>query len=137
MDFHRTMNGTIDYISARYGEDFLKAIFRKTALHVYRSIHRDLASGRTDQLIEHWRYYLERENAKFCISRNSSGEIILEVKKCPAVDYLEKNSIRISPYFCAQTTAFNDAVSEGTPFRIESNVTCRGECVQTVRRRDA
>ncbi len=45
MDFHRTTNGTIAYLRKTYGEEFLDAVFRRTARDVYRSIRQDLLRG--------------------------------------------------------------------------------------------
>ena len=61
LDFHRTTNGTIAYLRKTHGESFLDDVFRRMAHDVYRSIHEDLQRGDPEQLVEHWRYFFDRE----------------------------------------------------------------------------
>ena len=135
LDFHRTMNGTIAYIRTRYGRDFLDEIFRRTARGVYRSIREDLLRGDPGQLVEHWEYFFRREGGDFTIGRVGE-EIRLTVRRCPAVAYLESRGIRIAPEFCRQTIVVNDALAEGSPFEVITEVQGGGRCVQTIRRRE-
>lgn len=134
LDFHRTLNGTICYLSAKYGEAFLKKTFRVMAHDVYRSIHRDLARGEPGQLVDHWRYFFGREGGEFSIEEKE-GEILLEVEKCPGANYLKSIDVKISPLFCLQTIELNNALSEGTPFQIETRKRGEGACSQVIRRR--
>jgi hypothetical protein len=134
MDFHRTMNATIDYLVREHGDEFLKETFRRTAHDVYRSIWLDLQAGSPEQLIEHWRYYFDRENAP-CSIKETADEIKMTVARCPAVDYLQKNNIEISPYFCLQTVELNKALSEKTPFKIDTEIKYPGCCEQIIRKR--
>ena len=134
LDFHRTMNGTIAYLRRKHGLKFLDQVLRRTAHAVYRAIHRDLKRGDTEQLVEHWAYFLGREKGAFRIARRG-GEIRLTVRRCPAVAYLQKRGIAIDPAFCRQTVVVNAALAEGTPFEITTEVLGCGRCIQTIRRR--
>jgi len=134
MDFHRSTNGTIAYLREHYGEDFLDDIFRRTAQQVYRAIHEDLKAGNPEHLVEHWKYFFDREKGEYEIEREG-GEIRMTVSRCPAVAYLQGRGIEIDPAFCRQTVAVNDALAEGSPFEVATEVLGGARCVQTIRRR--
>ncbi len=131
MDFHRTTNGTIAYLRKKHGEALLDEVFRRTAREVYRSIHDDLKRGDSEQLVEHWTYFFDREKGEYTLERKGD-EICFIVKKCPAVAYLKKRGIEVDPAFCRQTVIMNETWSEGTPFKITTDVLGDGRCVQTI-----
>lgn len=133
-DFHRTLNGTIGYLREEYGREFLDDTFRRTAREVYRAIREDLAAGNPEHLVEHWRYFFEREGGEFTVER-TDGEIRLRVTRCPAIAYLTARGIPIDPDFCRQTIVVNEALADGTPFTVTTEVLGGGRCTQTIRRR--
>jgi predicted ArsR family transcriptional regulator len=133
LDFYRTLNGTIAWLREQYGDELLDETFRRTARDVYRSIHDDLRRGDDAQLVEHWTYYLEREGGRFTVTRED-GEVSLAVEECPAIAYLKGRGIAIDPAFCRQTVVLNEALAEGTPFDITTEVLGEGRCRQTIRR---
>lgn len=134
MDFHRTTNATIAYLRERYGQDFLDDVLRRTARDVYASIRADLLRGETAQLVEHWRYFFDREKADYEIEE-TGGAIRLTVHKCPAIAYLERRGIPVDPAFCRQTIVINQALAEGSRFDIDTEILGAGRCVQTIKAR--
>ena len=133
-DFHRVTNGTIAYLRTHYGEEFLDETFKRMAHDVYRSIWEDIKRGDCTQLVDHWRYYFDREGGEYAIDQR--GDVIrMMVGRCPAIAYLEERGIEIDPAFCRQTIVINAALSEGSPFIIETEVLGHGRCIQTIRRR--
>jgi hypothetical protein len=133
-DFHRTTNGTIAYLRKTHGLRMLDAILRHVAQDVYRSIHEDLKRGDPEQLVKHWRHFFRREKGRITIRRKGT-EIRMTVQECPAIAYLRLRGIAIDPAFCRQTVTVNNALAEGTPFTITTEVLGEGRCVQTIRRR--
>jgi len=134
LDFHRSMNGTIAYLRERYGIEMLDELLRRTAREVYRSIRDDLMAGNPEHLLEHWTYFLTREGGEFTVDR-SDNEIRVTVDRCPAADYLLKREIPLDPAFRRQTTVLNEALGEGTPFEVTTEVIDDLRYVQTIRRR--
>ena len=134
MDFHRTTNATIAYLRKTYGQHFLDDVLRRTAHDVYRSLRESLKEGDPEPLVEHWTYYFDRERGRYRVERTQDA-IRLTVNRCPAVAHLEKLGLPIDPAFCRQTIVLNEALAEGTPFVIETDVCGDGRCVQTIRRR--
>ena len=60
-DFHLSMNTSIKYVLRNYGMETLRELFRRTAQLVYREIYADLRGGNFSSLLEHWRYFYDRE----------------------------------------------------------------------------
>jgi len=134
LDFHRTMNGTVAYLRRTYGVEFLDEVLRRTARDVYRAIREDLLRGDPEPLVEHWTYFLDREGGDYAIERGGDT-VRLAVRRCPAVAYLESRGIAIDPAFCRQTAVVNEALAEGSPFEVATEVLGGGRCVQTIGRR--
>lgn len=132
MDFHRSLNGTITYLRNTYGQDFVDEVFRRTARDVYRAIHEDLKRGNPEHLVEHWTYFFDREGGEYDLQREGD-DIRLVVRRCPAIAYLKTKGHPVDPAFCRGTVVMNEALAEGTPFRITTEVQGDGRCVQTIR----
>lgn len=133
-DFHGGMNAAVDYVGARYGREGLRIVFKATAQQVYRSIYEGLKRGDWDELVEHWRYFMDREGADYALSVTDEAAV-MTVRRCPAVEHLRKLGLKPSEFFCDQTVLLNEAWCEGTPFEAVTEVTGEGNCVQTIRKR--
>ena len=133
-DFHGSMNAAVEYVGSRYGREGLRAVFKATAQHVYRSIHEGLKAGDWSELVEHWRYFMEREGADYSVAVTEDAAV-LTVRRCPAVAHLHKLGLTPSQFFCDQTVMLNEAWCEGTPFEAVTEITGDGSCVQTVKRK--
>lgn len=134
LDFHGATNTTIEFIIARYGAKAMDEIFRKVGKDVYRSIHEDLVAGDSAQLVAHWRHFFERENCDYDIAVGAD-EIVLTVKRCTAWHHVAKLVGAPSPRFCDQTVRTNEALAEGSPFSLTTEMTGPGSCRQVLRRR--
>ena len=134
LDFHGATNTTIEFIIARYGVDAMDEIFRKVGKDVYRSIHEDLVNGDSAQLVAHWRHFFERENCDYDIAVGAD-EIVLTVRRCTAWHHVAKLVGAPAPQFCDQTVQTNEALAEGSPFSLTTEITGPGSCRQVLRRR--
>jgi len=94
----------------------------------------DLMAGNPEHLLEHWTYYLEREGGEFTVERTPT-EISVTVHRCPAAAYLAERGIPLDPAFRHQTTVLNEALAEGTPFEVTTEVIDDFRYVQTIRKR--
>lgn len=134
LDFHGAVNTTIDFIVNRYGVDVLHEIFAKVGKDVYRDLRQHLLDNDPNEMVRHWRHFFEREDADFDIAV-SDDEIVLTVRRCTAYHHVAKIAPSVSPHFCDQTTKTNEAIAEGTPFAISTEITGPGACRQVIRRR--
>ena len=135
-DFHLATDSTIEFVLENYGPDFLRELFSRTAQRVYRDIYTQLKDGDAGALVEHLRYFMDREGGRYRITQEND-EVVFEVESCPAVRHLTERGIRPKTDFCLQTALQNAAWSESTPFEITTLVTGTGTCRQVVRRRHA
>ena len=133
-DFHLSTNGTISYVLEKYGEDFLRELFRRTAQFVYKDIYQHLKQGDTGALLEHWNYYFYREGGDFSLTEDADG-ITFHEKKCPAASYIIQREGKVPETFFLQVTLLNEGWSENTPFSIETQILGDTEYIMTVRRK--
>ncbi len=134
LDFHGAVNTTIDFIVERYGAEVLHEIFSKVGKDVYVDLRRHMLEGNPDEMVRHWRYFFARENADFDIAVGED-EIVLTVRHCTAYHHVAKIAGAVSAHFCDQTTKVNEAIAEGSAYRIDTEITGPGACRQIIRRR--
>ena len=133
-DFHGATNTTIDYIVDNFGIDALTKIFGRVGKDVYKSIHNGLLNDDPNELIEHLKYYFDRENGEYSMEETKDS-YVFDVHKCPAVAHIEKLGLELSPNFCKQTIDVNNALCDGTPWKCETEILGEGVCRQTFSRR--
>ena len=134
LDFHGAVNTTIDFIVDRYGIEVLHEIFARVGKDVYADLRQHMLDGDPNELVRHWRHFFERENADYDIAVGSD-EIVLTVRRCTAYHHVAKIAPAVSAHFCDQTIKVNEAIAEGTPYRVDTEITGPGACRQVIRRR--
>lgn len=134
LDFHGAVNTTIDFIVERYGVEVLHQIFEKMGKDVYVDIRQHMLDGDANELVKHWRYFFDRESADYDIAVGEE-EIVLTVRRCTAYHHVAKIAPSVSAHFCDQTIKVNEAIAEGSPYRIDTEITGPGACRQVIRRR--
>ena len=134
MDFHGATNTTIDFIIKNYGIEAMDQIFARVGKDVYADIRRHLMEGNTGELVKHWRHFFDREQAEYDLEI-SDDEIVLTVRHCTAYHHVQKIAPAVSGHFCDQTIKVNNAMADGSPFRIDTEITGPGSCRQIIRKR--
>ena len=134
MDFHGATNTTIEFIIKKYGVEAMNDIFKKVGNEVYADIKKHLNEGNIKMLAKHWQHFFDREGADYSISIGED-EIILTVKRCTAYEHVKKLVGKVSSNFCDQTIKTNEAIAEGTPYEIKTEILGEASCKQTIRRR--
>ena len=134
LDFHGATNTTIKFVIERYGIEALHEIFRRVGKDVYQDLRRHLMAGDSNEVVKHWRHFFTREDADYEITVGND-EIVLTVRRCTAWFHVQKIHGAVSPQFCDQTIVVNNALADGTPFRIDTIVDGPGACRQVIRRR--
>lgn len=133
-DFHLATNTTIRYVLKKYGQEFLRELFTRTAQRVYKDIYENLQAGNYTPLVEHWRYYYEREQGRFEIEKKDA-EVVFHVLECPAVRHLQERNVQVTEEFYLQIVFMNEAWSENTPFEITVELLGVGEYRHIIRSR--
>ena len=134
MDFHGATNTTIDFIIKNFGIEAMDDIFARVGRDVYSDIRGHLMAGNATELVKHWRHFFDREGADYAIDVRED-EVVLTVNHCPAYHHVKKIAPKVSDHFCDQTTKTNEAMAEGGPFAIATEITGPGSCRQIIRKR--
>ena len=116
-DFHLATNRTIDYIMARYDEEFLSQLCRRTAQDVYRDIHSHLIAGDSEALLEHLAYYTGREEGKYTIERTEDS-VVFHMASCPMHRQIIDRGQQVSPYMGRFLELLYGHWADRTPFTI-------------------
>ena len=133
-DFHASILDGYNYVKDNYGEAAVRGVMRDFAQKVHRQMHEKLKAGDFSELVEYWKWYMNREGGEYSIKETDAGEIVLEVRRCPGCAHLERRGIAGGGGLCAATKLFNECLCEGTPFVIETE-TSGGGCSQVLKRK--
>ena len=134
-DFHASILDGITYMLDNYGEESIRRILFTTGTKVYRQMHEKLVAGDTSELIEWWRYYMDREGGTYDIEEHKDGTAVFTVKDCPAQRHLEKRKIAGGARTCWATRILNDAICSDSPYEIVTDRTGDFSCRQVLRKR--
>lgn len=136
-DFHASTLDGYNYIKDTFGMEGVREVLGNFARGVQRSMHEKLKRGDASELLEHWRYYMDREGGEECyaLSETADGDAVLEVRACPARAYLKNRDVAGGEGLCELTRIFNEELTAGTPFRLETVVTEDGTCRQILSRK--
>ena len=134
-DFHGLTCATLHYLIDCYGREAVVEVLKNTAQKVYKTMHEGLKNNDPEELAAYWKYYFERENGVFSIEK-VEDEIRLIVEDCPALRHLVKLEQEPDPLMCECTDIFNDALTEGSPYVIETRKTGIFSCTQILKRKE-
>lgn len=132
-DFHGLTCATLHYVIDNYGREAMEEILKNTAQGVYRTIHEALKRGDCTELAEYWEYYLAREGGDFTLEKLADG-LRLVVRDCPALRHLVKLEQEPDHILCDATRIFDEALTEGSPYRAEVKSTGLFSCEQIIRK---
>ena len=132
-DFHGLTCATLHYVIDNYGREAMEEILKNTAQGVYRTIREALQRGDCTELAEYWTYYLEREGGDFTLEKLADG-LRLVVRDCPALRHLVKLEQQPDHILCDATRIFDEALTEGSPYRAEVKSTGLFSCEQIIRK---
>ena len=124
----------MNYLIDNFGEEAARKVLRRTATEVYRTMHEGLQRGDRTELLEWWRYYLDREDGKYRLEETPDGAV-LTVESCPAQAHLRKRGISGGKRTCWATRVLNDALCENSPYEIVLEETGEASCCQILRKK--
>jgi len=134
-DFHASILDGVNYLIDNYGEGAAREVLRTTAHQVYRTMHEKLMRGDSSELLEWWRYYLDREQGAYSLDEKADGSAVLTVSGCPALAHLKKRGIAGGRRTCWATRVLNEALCEGSPFELVLEESGEGACRQILRKK--
>ena len=119
-DFHNFMSLGIDYVQELYGDQGVREYLRDFGLSFYAPLKEEIKEKGLQAVKDHYEkiYTIEEalEDVEFSFSQD---QLIIKVKKCPAVTHMKSHGVKVSPLYYETIKAVNEAICEGTPFAFE------------------
>ena len=117
-DFHKALNGGIEFLHKNYGEQAVRDYLRQFALAFYSPLKKALGECGLVALKEHFENIYKIEGGKIEITL-CDDELILKVQACPAVMHMRKNGFPMAELFYETTKTVNKVLCEGSEFVFE------------------
>jgi hypothetical protein len=116
-DFHLSTNATCDYVMERYGRAFLAELAQRTAQRVYLDIYLNMKKGSYQALVEHLRYYLDREGGEYSLSKDGAG-VMIRVTSCPMHTHIQDRGRVVSEYLVSFLKEFYTSFGMESPYEV-------------------
>jgi len=118
--FHNLMNLGLEYLREHYGEEAVREYLRQFACAFYAPLKQRLIQCGLGELAEHFRKIYEAEEAAKDIALEyTPDELVVQIRRCPAIMQLRRTGEVPSPMFFETTLTVNRALCEGTPYAFE------------------
>ena len=127
-DFYFAINATFRFLSQRFGREGLIEYWRDLGKQYFAPVTERWRVGGLPSVAEYWRaFYAAEPGADVCVSE-TPGEVLVDVRVCPAIKHLRENGRQILPSFCQHCYYLSDSIGEtaGVSVRVEGgNGACR------------
>ena len=118
--FHVGLSFGLDYIAELYGEDAVKEYLQQYTRVYHKPLIEKIKKDGLDALQDYFKWLYEIEEAPEVISfERDGGELIIEIEKCPVIEYIKDEGEKVSPYFIETTNTVNKTLVEDTPYAFE------------------
>lgn len=133
-DFHGALSAGFKFLSDKYGKDVLEEYLIQIAENIYGGLIKKIKNNGLLEIEKLWNRIFEEEKGEFKIKRKGDKEIILEVKKCPAIHHMKEKNYPIYYDFCVQCKVINTVIAQkaGYIFQINYDVG-KGKCKQVIK----
>ena len=119
-DFHTGLNFGIDYIAKLYGEDAVIEYLVDYARVFHKPLTQAVKEKGLSALEDYFRKLYETEEAIDDVTFESGAdELIIDIKKCPAVSHITKQGNKMSDMFVETARTVYKTVVEETEFGYE------------------
>lgn len=131
-DFYTAINATFRFVFDRLGWDGLRLYWRDMGGQYFAPVSRRWAGGGLAAVADYWRAFFSAEPGAEVDVRCDAHEVVLEVRRCPAIAHLRVLGREIFPHFCQHCYFVGDSVAQaaGMSLRLEGGGGC---CTQRVR----
>jgi hypothetical protein len=131
-DFYTAINATFRFVFDRLGREGLLRYWRDMGQQYFAPVGRRWRDGGLAAVEEYWRAFFIAEPGADVEVRRAADEVVLEVRRCPAIAHLRAMGREIVPYFCQHCYFVGESISQsvGMSLRLEGGGGC---CTQRVR----
>jgi hypothetical protein len=134
-DFYFAINATFRFLQSRFGiEKLVKYWIELGESSYFQPVAENWRNHGLPAIAEYWRDFFQAEpNASVDVTC-SEQRVLLEVKQCPAIYHLRKNSRCIVSEFCQHCFYVSDALASRAGFEVRIKGG-NGTCEQTFAKR--
>lgn len=133
-DFYTAINATFRFIERKLGHEGLRRYWAELGQHYYSPVSQRWQAGGLSAVAAYWRAFFAAEPGAVVEVTESSEEVVLQVKTCPAIHALREHGREIVPSFCQH--CYHVSMAMGGPAGMEMRIQGgNGACVQHFARR--
>lgn len=134
-DFHGCLSYGLQFLLDYYGPEEMEEYLRRLGRNVYSRLIQDMRARGLQALYDHWHRIMTLEAADFRLQFTESGELLLEVRRCPAISHMQYRGYLICDRFCDATRIANDEICRCAGYVAETEYDqANGRCVQRFRK---
>ncbi len=135
-DFHGAFCYSIKYLDENFGPEETDNYLRRVARSYFRPLSENLKKEGLAALEKHFRHIFTLEEGGFEI-RYEGPTLVLDVKKCPAVEHLKNTGRLHTVRICRSTEILNDTICSDAGYESTCEyVPGAGRCVQKFRKKE-
>jgi hypothetical protein len=135
-DFHCVLNYSLTYLTKTYGLKFTEEFLVRAAQTVFGPLIEKMQSDGLPAMESHIRNVFGNENGDFETS-SMPDQLVLRVKKCPAIEHLKKSGQLYDSTFCMSTVVVNQAICSMAGYEFQCKFdTEQACCLQRFTRKD-
>jgi hypothetical protein len=127
-DFYLAINATFRFVLKKLGHDGLRQYWTDLGTRYFAPVTARWKEGGLTAVAEYWRAFFAAEPGAEVEVIQSSNEVLLDVKVCPAIKHLRAHGREIVPCFCEHCHVIGNAMAApaGLTVRVEGgNGSCR------------
>jgi hypothetical protein len=118
-DFYFAVNAIFRHIHDRYGKASLVNYWRSLGREYYAQRCQRWLAGGPEAIAADWREYFAAEPQAEVDVSVRHGEVLLEVRVCPAIKHLRDQGREIVPYYCEHCDHICGKMAEQSGYRFE------------------
>ena len=128
-DFYTAVNATFRFIEKQFGQEGLRRYWKELGQRYYAPVTQRWREGGLTAVAAHWRAFFAAEPEADVVVTEDAGEVVLNVRTCPAIHYLHEHGRKITPCFCQHCHFVSAAMGEGADVEVRIRGG-NGSCVQ-------
>mgnify|MGYP000004365275 CR=1 FL=1 len=132
-DFHGALSVGFEFLDKNYGKKAVEEYLKQVAENVYGWLIKKIKKNGLSELERYWSEIFSEEEGEFEIKRKDNEEIVLKVKKCPAISHMKEKGYPVYSDFCIQCKVINEFIGEKTGYNSEIHYDKKGRCEQKLR----
>lgn len=131
-DFYFAINATFRWIHDNWGETALRQYWAAMGREHYAAVTEQFRQGGLEAVRDYWTAFFAAEPGGDVAVELQPGQVLVDVRTCPAIKHLRDHGREIMPLYCEHCTVVSGAMCAGAGMTVtvEGGM---GQCRQTFR----